>query len=593
VVTVNDKENNILGVQGINISLELVSTIIGKIIISQSGFLIITDKNGKVLANPISSKFNFQDISEISEEFPDDSFLKNNQEILKTIKLDNEVYYLFSTTATSLSWHFYALVKESEILSDLANRTDVIIIMLLVTVIIIIIYASLVGNSIAKPIMALSKSLAELGKGNFKIRVPKMHGKEIGKMAETFNFMAEELEDSFEDNKQSNLKLEEINAVLEENNLELTNSNKMIKEYSKKIEEITSITSRMSNSAMKKDETFLKDLLEMLIFLVPKADYGSISIIEEGKWRFIHSIGHSIDKLSKLDLKATYFISSLENIALVENIIDFDKSIMSPEAAKALKEATKPVSSSIISQLNFGGRNLGGISLDIAFSEEKHFTKEEIKMVKAFSNVASAFLTMQNFMNQKSNFQQDLVKAMVRLLEIHDPYTRGHSESVAYLSEKIALSMGFEKEAAERVYWAGLVHDIGKILIPSQILTKPEKLTREEFALIKEHPGWGWKVLETFEDLKDVAQFVKYHHERMDGSGYPENLSGDEIPLVSRILSVADSFDAMTSDRTYKKKMNIEEAKKELRIFSANQFDSKVVEAFIKIIPEIKKDSAS
>jgi len=147
--------------------------------------------------------------------------------------------------------------------------------------------------------------------------------------------------------------------------------------------------------------------------------------------------------------------------------------------------------------------------------------------------------------------------------------------------------MGLDKTLVSRVFWSGMVHDIGKVLVPGVILSKPSMLTAKEYNLIKEHPVWGARVLEPFEDLKDVAKYVRHHHERWDGLGYPEGIEGETIPLVSRILSVADALEAMTSDRPYRKRVSLTAALREIEKNAGSQFDPKIAEIAVRSIKKL------
>ena len=162
--------------------------------------------------------------------------------------------------------------------------------------------------------------------------------------------------------------------------------------------------------------------------------------------------------------------------------------------------------------------------------------------------------------------------------------TRGHSEMVAELSQEIATTMGYDSESAKEVYWSGLVHDIGKILIPGSILNKPGKLSSSEFDIIKKHPVWGHDVLKQSKYLSKIADNVRYHHERYDGGGYPDALTGAKIPEVSKILAIADTWDAMTRNRAYRKALDTNSAMNEIEKNNGTQFDPKIVEVFLPII---------
>jgi len=178
------------------------------------------------------------------------------------------------------------------------------------------------------------------------------------------------------------------------------------------------------------------------------------------------------------------------------------------------------------------------------------------------------------------------VGALAEAVDAKDAYTRGHSERVGVYASKIAREMGFAKEFIERVYIAGLLHDVGKIGIRDAVITKPAKLTVEEYAEIQQHPAIGAKILEPVDFLADIAPCVRHHHEWYDGStlGYPDRLRGDAIPLPSRIILVADTVEAMTSDRPYRKALPIENVVSELQKFSGSQFDPACTEAFLRLL---------
>ncbi len=178
------------------------------------------------------------------------------------------------------------------------------------------------------------------------------------------------------------------------------------------------------------------------------------------------------------------------------------------------------------------------------------------------------------------------VGALAEAVDAKDAYTRGHSERVGVYASKIAREMGFTKEFIERVYIAGLLHDVGKIGIRDSVITKPDKLTPDEYHEIQAHPEIGAKILEPVDFLADIAPCVRHHHEWYDGSnrGYPDQLRGDSIPLPSRIILVADTVEAMTSDRPYRKALPIDRVIAELDKYSGSQFDPTCVEAFLRLL---------
>lgn len=169
-------------------------------------------------------------------------------------------------------------------------------------------------------------------------------------------------------------------------------------------------------------------------------------------------------------------------------------------------------------------------------------------------------------------------------VDAKDAYTSEHSERVAKYSKMIAAQLGWDKEELERIYIAGLIHDIGKIGIPDAILKKPGKLTDEEFACIKQHPEMGYHILKGYDAITGVTDAVLYHHERYDGNGYPSHLKGTDIPVFARIIAVADAFDAMSSNRIYRDALDKDYILNQLEEGKGKQFDPTYAEILIQLI---------
>ncbi len=188
------------------------------------------------------------------------------------------------------------------------------------------------------------------------------------------------------------------------------------------------------------------------------------------------------------------------------------------------------------------------------------------------------------------------INAIIEALDAKDSFTLGKSRRVTFFALKMAKQLNLKIEENGKLELAGLLHDIGMIGVPEDILNKSEALTPDEFESIKNHVGHGVKILEDIKQLKDVVEIIKYHHERFDGRGYPFGLVGEEIPLNARIIAIADAYDSMVSDRSYREGLSHSEAMKRIVEQSGRQFDPKVVEAFMAIIPsamiDIKKFEA-
>lgn len=180
------------------------------------------------------------------------------------------------------------------------------------------------------------------------------------------------------------------------------------------------------------------------------------------------------------------------------------------------------------------------------------------------------------------------VRGLAAALEAKDKYTRGHSDRVAVYSAAIARQLRMPESEVEKVEYTGLLHDIGKIGVPDELLSKSGQLRTDEFQRIQQHPVTGAKILSEISFLRDVAATIRCHHERLDGHGYPNGLTERDIPFHARILAVADAYDAMTSDRPYRRGYPPEEAVRRLLAGSGKQFDPEVVRAFVEHLKEQK-----
>ena len=211
---------------------------------------------------------------------------------------------------------------------------------------------------------------------------------------------------------------------------------------------------------------------------------------------------------------------------------------------------------------------------------------------------------MDRFTNQQSRFQMiyarkqeeirqlhrdmtnGIISAFLKLLEMHDPYTKDHCTNVASLAFRLADKLGMPDDFKTKIYYAALIHDIGKTIIPKEILNKPGPLTASEYEQIKMHPAYGAQALAQVNPLEEISLAVRHHHERCDGKGYPDGLSMDEIPLMARIISICDSYDAMTNDRPYRTALTHEEAMQEILRSAGGQFDPSLVKQFITLFPD-------
>jgi len=210
------------------------------------------------------------------------------------------------------------------------------------------------------------------------------------------------------------------------------------------------------------------------------------------------------------------------------------------------------------------------------------------------SLLEEAPLTMERPSTSSRVPMHDLINFVIGILNARDPFTFSHSWRVAEISVLLGKKMGFSPPRIAKLHHAAHLHDIGKIGVPDRVLLKKGALTKEEYAEMQKHSEKGYHILRRFPPLEDISQIVLCHHERVDGRGYPRGISEEAIPLESRIIGVADAFDAITSDRPYRKGRSLSEAFEEIRNFQGTQFCPQTVEALLQlrdILPERLKQA--
>ena len=241
-----------------------------------------------------------------------------------------------------------------------------------------------------------------------------------------------------------------------------------------------------------------------------------------------------------------------------------------------------------IRTISYGRKENVGYLLELTdcTSEQTYFSMMEEYNISMEQEIAAKTSELIKQQQQTNKLFLQTVIALSEAVDAKDRYTSGHSRRVAEYSRKIAARMGKSEELLDDIYYTGLLHDVGKIRVPVDIINKPGKLTDEEYNIIKIHPVTGYHILRSISESSSIAIAAKYHHERYDGKGYPNGLSGTNIPEIARILGVADSYDAMTSNRSYRKALSQDVVRSELEKGKGTQFDPEIADIMIQLIDE-------
>jgi HD-GYP domain-containing protein (c-di-GMP phosphodiesterase class II) len=239
--------------------------------------------------------------------------------------------------------------------------------------------------------------------------------------------------------------------------------------------------------------------------------------------------------------------------------------------------------------INLKGDISGFLSI-INFDQKKSFHTGDVRLAEALAHQISLSLTNAELYDDLKDFLLNVIITLVHSIEAKDYYTKGHSERVSDISLMIASNMGLSAEEQEELGWAAMLHDIGKLGVPEKVLTKQGALDKSELSWIKEHPERGYRILRPIKQLAQALGGIHHHHENFDGTGYPSGLKGKEIPLYARIISVADTYDAMTSTRSYRDSMSHIKSIEEMLTVKGSQLDPDIVDIFVNRVADSLRD---
>lgn len=384
---------------------------------------------------------------------------------------------------------------------------------------------------------------------------------------------------------------------LRQRSAELAQAKKELEEWGSRLEEKVSLrtrelkkskdqlsvlyqVSRAISSTLKLDD-ILQTILDFSI-KISGADRGSIMLLDKKKHIFSIKIPYdksekNIDKITFAENENTigWVVKNKKFLYIedLENDKHFSKIKIIRRRIKQLLIIPIIVEDKVIGVINLENTSLGPDTIDL---------------LRSFSEGAAVAVNNARLYQKIQDSYFEIVKALAQAIEAKDPYTHGHSERVMEYAVQIAQKLDLPEEEIESLKYAAILHDIGKIGVRGIILNNPDGLTGEEYDEIKKHPVVGEGIIQPIELLQPIRPFIKHHHEWYNGKGYPDGLSGENIPLGSRILAVADAYDAMKSDRPYRKALTEETVIQELKRGNGTQFDPKIVEIFLEILKIIK-----
>jgi len=335
-----------------------------------------------------------------------------------------------------------------------------------------------------------------------------------------------------------------------------------------------------STKVTQSNATYLQMACDQITLLV---NVEGIAIFLErqldGEKRFVLTAGSGVVEIDQ-------FVADTLEIRLDEELKSGKEALLDGSVDSPFKyDWPDGIQNIIAVPLHTGGR-IAGMMVATNIIGKQDFDSTDVKLFNSVANQCAVFIENNRLFGDLKELFIGSLKSLTNSIDAKDQYTRGHSERVAFISrwiaERLAQQNPIDEEQIHKIYLAGLLHDIGKIGVNEAVLRKEGKLSAGDLNHIKSHPRVGADILADIKQMKDIVPGILYHHEHVDGTGYPEGLTGDQIPLIGKIISLADAFDAMTSKRVYREAMSIKRALAEIEKNLGTQFDPEVGRVFIK-----------
>jgi diguanylate cyclase (GGDEF)-like protein len=449
-------------------------------------------------------------------------------------------------------WHILSTINKESLYTETNKNMKELILIGFILAVVVAFIAMVIGKQFSKPLVDISEMAEHIGQGDFEERIEISSHDEIGQLAQTFNNMATELQ-----------------STMAEKNLEV--SKRIQAEEESHYQSIHDFLTGLYNRRYVEEYLRDTDLSDLYPITFVIGDVNGLKVINDTISHFagdelLQRVATSI----KSKLYGQHILARWGGDEFVIVLFNTDQ-----------EEASKIIDSIDI----IGKETFENIDVGIAFGSHTN-TKSDERWEFALSE--AEIQMYQNKIATSNISRKDIIDTIISAYNEKSPNESIHSTHVSEWCYKIGKTMDFSSEEINRLRLAGLLHDIGKIGIRDELLTQSDIYSDEERSIINGHAFIGYRILNATPSFRDIALWVWCHHERIDGSGYPRGIKGERIPIFSRIISVADSYDAMTSWRAYKDILTPDAAIKELRRCSGTQFDSKIVEIFIEEV--LKKE---
>ncbi len=412
------------------------------------------------------------------------------------------------------------------------------------TLLIIVVFAFLQIRYFSLPVQRVVNAAKAIGGGDFSRRIEIDNSDELGQLASSINNMTEILE--------------------------------------QRLAEVTLLNQISHESTLSRNLNKVLHLIMDKAVSIQKADAGSIMLVDQDRENLVIKVSKNLGDHVRVGTRvpigegiAGWVAREGRPIVLLDGISS-DHDFVHKE--KVRNAVSLPI---LLDNLVVGVLNLSYSGS----ADDRHFSPTELGFLTTLANHAAAAINNAQLFEELHSNYFSTVEALAAAIDAKDPYTHGHSTRVADYALATARQLEMSATDLEVMQTAAYLHDIGKIGIPEPILTKPGKLTEDEYDIIKTHPEISARILAPVDFHGEVISIVRHHHERIDGAGYPDQVLGKSIPLPARILAVADAYDAMTSARPYRPPMNPEHAQAELKRCSGSQFDTGIVTAFLQTLP--------